>query len=707
MNLFRNPLLLLLVLVMGCRGKGTQPAYEYTNALVNESSPYLLQHAHNPVNWEAWSPEVLARAQKEDKPLLISIGYASCHWCHVMEDECFEDMEVAQMMNDNFINIKIDREERPDVDQIYMDALQLMTQRGGWPLNIIALPDGKPYWGTTYSPKKDWLKALEQSLKLFKEERSRVEEYAANLSKGITAVNLIEKNQTETLFGLDELKMAVQEWSQYFDLENGGYTGAPKFMMPNNLDFLLHYATATSDTELMKYVDTTLTRMARGGVFDPVGGGFSRYSVDEKWHVPHFEKMLYDNGQLVSLYAKAYAVTKNPVYKKVVEKTIAFVVEELQDENGGFYSSLDADSLNGAGELEEGAFYVWQSSELEELLGDDFSIFKEYFNINSYGLWEENKYVLIQTETAKAIAEKHGITTQALEAKIEKALAVLKSQRSQRSKPRLDHKILTSWNGLMLNGLVDASRYLENEEFLKIALENAVFLEQEMIKKDFSLYRTHSNGESSINGFLEDYALLIEAFINLYEVTFDEKWLTQAKKLLTHTKAHFWDDTSNMFFYTSDQDESLIRRSMETQDNVISASNSVMAKNLIRLRKLFPDEGYGAMARQMVENVQNDFPESAQGYANWLHCVLYQNLDFYEVAIVGDNYRAIAQSLQKKYLPNTIMVASPKEGELELLQGRYNEGQTLVYICIEGACKLPVQTTEDALVQMESKKPVQ
>jgi len=707
MNLFRNPLLLLLVLVMGCKGKSTQPIYEYTNALVNESSPYLLQHAHNPVNWEAWSPEVLARAQKEDKPLLISIGYASCHWCHVMEDECFEDLEVAQMMNDNFINIKIDREERPDVDQIYMDALQLMTQSGGWPLNIVALPDGKPYWGTTYSPKKDWLKALEQSLKLFKEERPRVEEYAANLSKGITAVNLIEKNQPETLFGLDELDASVQEWSQYFDAENGGYTGAPKFMMPNNLDFLLHYATATSDTELMKYVDTTLTRMARGGVFDPVGGGFSRYSVDEKWHVPHFEKMLYDNGQLVSLYAKAYAVTKNPVYKRVVEKTIAFVVEELEDENGGFYSSLDADSMNGAGELEEGAFYVWQSSELEKLLGDDFSIFKEYFNVNSYGLWEENKYVLIQTETAKAIAEKHGITTQALEAKIEKALAVLKSQRSQRSKPRLDHKILTSWNGLMLNGLVDASRYLENEEFLKIAIENAVFLEQEMIKKDFSLYRTHSNDESSINGFLEDYALLIEAFINLYEVTFDEKWLTQAEKLLTHTKAHFWGETSNMFFYTSDQDESLIRRSMETQDNVISASNSVMAKNLIKLHKLFPDEGYGAMARQMVENVQNDFPESAQGYANWLHCVLYQNLDFFEVAIVGDNYRAIAQSLQKNYLPNTIMVASPKEGELELLQGRYNEGQTLVYICIEGACKLPVQTTEDALAQMEYKRPIQ
>ncbi|MEL6304964.1 MAG: thioredoxin domain-containing protein, partial [Bacteroidota bacterium] len=481
MNLFRKSVLALLFLVMACKGKNTQPAHEYTNALVNESSPYLLQHAHNPVDWEAWSPEVLARAQKEDKPLLISIGYASCHWCHVMEDECFEDLEVAQMMNENFINIKIDREERPDVDQIYMDALQLMTQGGGWPLNIVALPDGKPYWGTTYSPKKEWLKALEQSLKLFKEERPRVEEYAANLSKGITAVNLIEKNQPETLFGLDELKLAVQKWSQFFDIENGGYTGAPKFMMPNNLDFLLHYATVMSDTGIMNHVDTTLTRMARGGVFDQVGGGFSRYSVDEKWHVPHFEKMLYDNGQLVSLYAKAYAVTKNPVYKRVVEKTIAFAVEELQDENGGFYSSLDADSMNGAEELEEGAFYVWEASELRELLGDDFSIFKAYFNINPYGLWENKNYVLIQTETAEALAQKHGMTPQALDAKIGNALKTLKSHRETRKKPRLDHKILTSWNGLMLNGLVDAYRYLQNEDYLKIALENAAFLKREMM----------------------------------------------------------------------------------------------------------------------------------------------------------------------------------------------------------------------------------
>lgn len=701
MNLFRKSVLVLLLLVLGCKGKNTQPAYEYTNALVHESSPYLLQHAHNPVNWEAWSPEVLARAQKEDKPLLISIGYASCHWCHVMEDECFEDMEVAQMMNDNFINIKIDREERPDVDQIYMDALQLMTQRGGWPLNIVALPDGKPYWGSTYSPKKEWLKALEQSLRLFKEERPRVEAYASNLSKGITAVNLIEKNQPETLFGLDELQLAVQEWSQYFDSENGGYTGAPKFMMPNNLDFLLHYATVMSDTGIMNHVDTTLTRMARGGIFDQVGGGFSRYSVDEKWHVPHFEKMLYDNGQLVSLYAKAYAITKNQVYKRVVEATIAFTVEELQDENHGFYSSLDADSMNAAGELEEGAFYVWETSELKELLKDDFSIFREYFNINNYGLWEQEKYVFIQTETTEVLAQKHGMTTQALYTKIGNALKTLKSHRATRKKPRLDHKILTSWNGLMLNGLVDAYRYLQNEDYLKIALENAAFLEQEMMKKDFSLYRTHSNGESSINGFLEDYALLIEAFVNLYEVTFDEKWLNQAKNLLTHTKAHFWDEASSMFFYTSDQDESLIRRSMETQDNVISASNSVMAKNLIKLHKLFPDEGHSEMARQMVENVQNDFPESAQGYANWLHCILYQNLDFYEVAVVGSNYRDIAKSLQKNYLPNTIMVASAKEGELELLQGRYNEGQTLIYICIEGACKLPVETTKETLAQIK------
>ncbi|MEX0315267.1 MAG: thioredoxin domain-containing protein [Allomuricauda sp.] len=635
----------LLVLSQGCTQKTKSVNHKYTNALVHETSPYLLQHAHNPVNWEAWKPEVLERAKKEDKPLLISIGYAACHWCHVMEEECFEDEEVAQMMNENFINIKIDREERPDVDQIYMDAIQMMSGNGGWPLNIVALPDGRPFWGATYVPKDNWIKSLNRLIELYKEDKSRIVQVATDLSNGINAINLVENKADADTYSLDQLDNAVSNWSKHFDNYLGGYKRAPKFMMPNNWDFLLHYATALNKPELLEQVNITLTRMAYGGIYDHVGGGFSRYAVDTKWHVPHFEKMLYDNGQLTSLYAKAYAVTGDELYKNVVEETIDFVKEELLDENSGFYSSLDADSLDEHGELEEGAYYVWTKEELEQLLGSDYTIFKDYFNINSYGLWENDNYVLIRDKNDNEIAEKHNVSVPDLRQKMKDALNILKQERSKRSKPRLDDKILTSWNGLMLKGLVDAYRYLGNKEYLELALKNAAFIEKEMIKDDSSLFRNHKEGTSSINAFLDDYATVIEAYLALYEVTFDEKWLMQGKKLLDYTKLHFLDKDSGMFFYTSDEDESLIRRTVETSDNVISASNSIMAKNLLKYHKLFSKEGYGAMASQMVKNVQIDFDESAQGFTNWLHMVLYQNQNFHEIAVVGENYKMLGKEI--------------------------------------------------------------
>ncbi|MEZ4810452.1 MAG: thioredoxin domain-containing protein [Allomuricauda sp.] len=695
---------ILLFLTQGCTQKTNNVTHKHTNDLIHETSPYLLQHAHNPVNWHAWKPEVLALAKKEDKPLLISIGYAACHWCHVMEDECFEDEEVAKMMNENFINIKIDREERPDVDQIYMDAIQMMSGNGGWPLNIVALPDGRPFWGATYVPKENWVKSLEQLSKLYKNDKSRVMQYAQDLSNGINAINLVENKSNSGIYSLDRLDAAVVQWSQYFDNFLGGYRRAPKFMMPNNWDFLLHYATTNSKPELMDQVNTTLTRMAYGGVYDHVGGGFSRYAVDTTWHVPHFEKMLYDNGQLASLYAKAYAVTKNELYKEVVEETIGFVQEELMDENGGFYSSLDADSLDENDELEEGAFYVWTEDELAQLLGTDFGIFKDYYNINSYGLWEHGNYVLIRDKDDAEIAQKHTISVAVLKEKMENALKILKEARAKRAKPRLDDKILTSWNGLMLKGLVDAYRYLGNEEYLALALKNAKFLEKEMIKKDHSLYRNHKDGKSSINGFLEDYATTIEAYIALYEATFDDKWLNHAKSLLDYTKIHFLDPGSGMFFFTSDEDHSLIRRSIETNDNVISASNSIMAKNLLKFHKLYPEEGYGDMAQQMLKNVQENFDQTAQGFANWLHLVLYENQNFYEIAVVGDAYKKLGKEIGKNYLPNSILVGSKKEGPIDLLKNRDVEGETLVYVCIEGTCKLPVTTAEGALEQIKSFK---
>jgi len=693
-------LFLLVILFQGCKEKTEKISHRYTNALVDETSPYLLQHAHNPVNWEAWNPEILERAKKENKPLLISIGYAACHWCHVMEDECFEDEDVAQMMNENFVTIKIDREERPDVDQVYMDAIQMMTGNGGWPLNIVALPDGKPFWGATYLPKEDWIKSLEKLIHLYQTDLKKVEEYAANIEKGIKAINLVEVKTTNAFFTLDSLNTTVDRWSTYFDTYLGGYKSAPKFMMPNNLDFLMHYAISEGKDSIMDYVNTSLTRMAYGGIFDPIDGGFSRYATDNKWHIPHFEKMLYDNGPLASLYAKAYAVTKNPLYKEVVQKTIDFVESELLDNSGGFYSSLDADSKNEGGTLEEGAFYVWKAQALDSILGGDFPIFKDYYNINSYGLWENGNYVLIRDKSDEEIAKTHKISVQELNTRMTKALQKLKVVRDKRPRPRLDDKILTSWNGLMLLGLVDAYRYLGEERYRELALKNAQFLENHMIKPDGTLYRNHKNGTSTINAFLDDYATLIAAYIGLYEITFNQKWLSHAKALADTAITNFKDDESGMFHYTAEEDEGLIRRSIELYDKEISSSNSIMANNLLKLHKLYPKAGYNKLTRQMVLNVQENFLDNGQSFANWLNLVLFQNKNFYEIAVVGKEYQVVGKEILSHYLPNSILVGTEEEGHLELLKNRYNEGQTLIYVCIEGMCKLPVTTTKLALQQL-------
>ncbi|MCK0155545.1 thioredoxin domain-containing protein [Cellulophaga sp. F20128] len=674
--------------------------HKYTNALVTETSPYLLQHAHNPVHWNPWSPELLERAQKEDKLLLISIGYAACHWCHVMEKECFEDEEVAAMMNEKFINIKIDREERPDIDHIYMDALQMMTGSGGWPLNIVALPNGKPFWGATYVEKDKWIKSLTELSNLYLKDKSKITEYADKLAEGIKSVNLVETKAEATSYSMQQLDAAVKNWSQHFDTTLGGNKQAPKFMMPANYNFLLHYGTATEDAAILEYTNTSLTKMAYGGVYDHVRGGFSRYATDTKWHIPHFEKMLYDNGQLTSLYAQAYAATNNPLYKKVVQETIAFTTRELMNKEYAFYSSLDADSYTEKGTLEEGAYYVWKKEKLQALLADRFEIFKDYYNISNYGLWEHQNYVLIRNKSDSEVAQKHKITQQQLTTTLEECKAILKEEQTNRKRPRLDDKILTSWNGLMLKGLIDAYTYLGDEEYLNIALKNAAFLKTKMIKKDHSIYRNHKNGKSNINGFLEDYATVIEAYIALYQVTFDESWLQIAKDLNDYCLNNFYDSSNGMFYFTSQEDTFVIRRTVETTDNVIPASNSIMAKNLFVLSKYFPNENYAQKASHMVKNVQQHFHENGGSYANWLQLALQQDLPFYEIAIVGKDYRKKAKELHASYTPNAILAGTAKTSKLELLQGRHDPNNTLIYVCQHGSCKLPQTEATAALQQL-------
>jgi len=403
--------------------------HQFTNALINESSPYLLQHAHNPVDWYPWGKVALEKAKKENKLILISIGYAACHWCHVMEHESFEDTAVARIMNQNFINIKIDREERPDIDQIYMNAVQLMTGRGGWPLNCITLPDGRPVWGGTYFPKENWVDALNQINKVFKEEPEKVEEYAEKLTAGVRQSDLIILNTNAPSFEKVELDSVITKWKTNLDFSLGGNVGAPKFPLPNNLNLLLRYAQQSGDQQLKDHVQNTLNKMAMGGIYDQVGGGFARYSVDAKWHIPHFEKMLYDNAQLVSLYSNAYLAEQNKFYKEIVYETLQFVERELYDESGGFYSSLDADSETKDGELEEGAFYVWNETELKDLLKDDFSIFKDYYNISNEWKWEHQNFNLHRTKSNKEIADIHEISVEALAEKVKLWKSTLLKQR--------------------------------------------------------------------------------------------------------------------------------------------------------------------------------------------------------------------------------------------------------------------------------------
>ncbi|TLP82251.1 thioredoxin domain-containing protein [Maribacter sp. ACAM166] len=677
---------------------------KYTNNLIHERSPYLLQHAHNPVHWEGWNQAVLQRAKTEQKLILISIGYAACHWCHVMEHECFEDVEVAETMNTHFVNIKVDREERPDIDHIYMDALQIMTGSGGWPLNILALPDGRPFWGATFVKKQEWIQVLNQLQDLYEKNPEKVIGYAENMAHGLKEINAIATNNNTDFITTSEIREMVSNWSNYFDTFLGGYKRAPKFMMPVNLNFLLHYSHSQEDTTSDEYVETTLTRMAWGGIFDHVGGGFSRYAVDTKWHVPHFEKMLYDNGLLISLYAKAYAVTKNELYKNVVQGSISFIKEELLDKNNGFYSSLDADSLTTTGKLEEGAFYVWEKKQLQNILQEDYTVFCDYFNINSYGYWEDKNYVLIRDGEASEIAEKHSITENELLKIISACLTLLKDERETRDKPRLDDKILTSWNGLAIKGLTDAYRYLGNEEYLELALNNANFILTNLLTQNGGLFHNHKDGKSSIPAFLEDYAAIIDGFLGLYEATFDEKWLTKSVQFTNHVIDNFTDTSTGLFFFTSNNGEVLIRKTLEVADNVIPSSNSIMAHNLLKLSKYYPEENFGIRLNQIMKTMRKTITENPQNHANWLHLSLLMNQDFYEVAIVGKNYHSLCETLMKNYLPNVIFAASKSDTkDVPLLANRQVKNKTLVYVCKQGTCQLPVEETNQALDFIKTK----
>ena len=667
-----------------------------SNRLIDESSPYLLQHAYNPVDWFPWGEKAFSKAKAENKLVVVSIGYSACHWCHVMEHESFEDQEAAKVMNDRFVNIKVDREERPDVDQVYMNAVQLMSGRGGWPLNCIVLPDGRPIWGGTYFKREQWIQQLNSVADVYAQEPKKVGEYAEQLTQGVKQSDLVVLNKNEAQFNKSQLRGAFNSWSADFDTMDGGTDRAPKFPIPNNYEFLLRYAHLSDDDRALTQVKLTLDKIAYGGIYDHLGGGITRYSTDKKWKVPHFEKMLYDNGQIVSLYCEAYQKFQSEDYKNLVYDTLAFVERELYSDEGAFYSALDADS-----EGEEGKFYVWKKEELVTLLQNDYELFADYYNINDIGYWEDGNYILLRHDSDEMVADRNQLSLTELRKRIGKCKDVLMQHRSTRVRPGLDDKSLTSWNGLMLKGFVDAYLTFGNTHFLDLARANAEFIVKKQQRADGGLNHSYKEGRSTINAYLEDYAFAIDAFLKLYEATFEEEWLNHAQAWMDYSIQHFQDDASGMFFFTSDEDPPLIARKMEINDNVIPASNSVMANNLFLLGHHLNRKDYLDKATQMLNNVVDDVNRYPSGYSNWLNLLLKQIYPFYEVAIVGEEALGKSLELREKYQPNKLICGSVQQSSLPLLEKRFNKGQTRIFVCENKVCQAPTEETVRALELMK------
>ena len=667
------------------------------NSLIKASSPYLLQHAYNPVSWYEWGAEALEKAKAENKLILVSIGYSACHWCHVMERESFENHEVAEVMNQHFVCIKVDREERPDIDQIYMLAIQLMTGSGGWPLNCICLPDQRPIYGGTYFKKEDWINVLLSVADLWKNDSDKAKQYADRLTDGIRDAEKIIPNIRTEAFNEEHLKEIIEPWKRYFDMAEGGYNRAPKFPLPNNWQFMLRYSRLMNDDATHVSALLTLEKMAMGGIYDHVGGGFARYSVDGEWHVPHFEKMLYDNGQLISLYAEGYQYSRNPLFKDVVEETIQWLEREMMSEEGLFYSALDADS-----EGVEGKFYVWDQSEFDAVLEGNAPLLSDYFHVTEEGNWEDEETNILMTRfSQEEYAEVKGIPVVDLQNAIRDAKIKLLEARSKRVRPGLDDKCLTAWNAMAIKGLAEASEVFGQIHYYHLAVRAADFIINELATEEGGLYRNYKNGKSSITGFLDDYAFFIDALIALYQCDFSEHWLREARRLCDYVLSNFADADSPMLFYTAASGEALIARKHEIMDNVIPSANSTMAQNLHKLGLLFDEEEYILRAENMLTAVFPQIKTYGSAYSNWAIQLMNEVFGVNEIALTGNDVSDVKRVLNTHYIPNKITL-SGTNSDLPLLKDKQSL-ETKIYICRNKVCQLPVSTVDEAL-QLITKK---
>jgi len=663
------------------------------NKLGHESSPYLLQHAKNPVHWHAWNEEALGRAKKENKPIFLSVGYSSCHWCHVMAHESFEDEEIAKIMNENFVNIKVDREERPDLDDIYQKACQMTTGQGGWPLSVFLTPDQRPFYVGTYFPALDsygrpgFGSLCRQLAQSWKEKPKDIEKAADNFMQNL---GKLQQHQAPSKIDKSILDEAAINLLQIADATYGGFGQAPKFPNASNLSFMFRYSKLSGISKFQKFALLTLKKMAKGGIFDQIGGGFHRYSTDARWLVPHFEKMLYDNALLPIVYSEAYQITKDPFFGNVVKKTLDYVIREMTSSDGTFFSAQDADT-NG----EEGQTFVWKKQEIEKILGQDSEIFCIYYDVTDGGNFEGNT-ILANNINASSLGFKFGKSEPEIENLISKCSEKLLEIRNKREQPGKDDKIITSWNGLMVSAFLSGYRITDNSKYLDAAKQSIDFFESNF-EKNHILHRTFKNAEPKLNGYLDDYAYMANASVDMFENTSQPKYLSFATNLANYLITHFWDDSTNGFFFTSDDHEKLIMRPKNNYDLSMPSGNSVAAYVLLKLYHITQNKQFLEIAKKIIESQAISAAENPFAFGYLLNALYLYYQKPTEITIINGKNSELVSSLRKKFLPESIMVLIESQSNLEALSKHpffsgkeFQNDKTTVFVCKNFSCSLPL-----------------
>ena len=663
------------------------------NKLGRESSPYLLQHAKNPVHWYAWNEEALARAKKENKPIFLSVGYSSCHWCHVMAHESFEDEEIAKIMNENFVNIKVDREERPDLDDIYQKACQMTTGQGGWPLSVFLTPDQRPFYVGTYFPALDsygrpgFGSLCRQLAQSWKEKPNDIEKAADNFMQNL---GKLQQYQAPSEIDKSILDEAAINLLQIADTTYGGFGQAPKFPNASNLSFMFRYSKLSGISKFQKFALLTLKKMAKGGIFDQIGGGFHRYSTDARWLVPHFEKMLYDNALLPIVYSEAYQITKDPFFENIVKKTLDYVIREMTSSDGTFFSAQDADT-NG----EEGQTFVWKKQEIEKILGKDSEIFCIYYDVTDGGNFEGNT-ILANNINASSLGFKFGMSEPEIQNLLSKCSEKLLEIRNKREQPGKDDKIITSWNGLMVSAFLSGYRITDNPKYLDAAKQSIDFFESNF-EKNHILHRTFKNAEPKLNGYLDDYAYMANASIDMFENTSQPKYLLFATNLANYLITHFWDDSTSGFFFTSDNHEKLIMRPKNNYDLSMPSGNSVAAYVLLKLYHITQNKQFLEIAKKIIESQAISAAENPFAFGYLLNALYLYYQKPTEITIINDKNSELVSSLRKKFLPESIMVLVKNQSNLEALSKHpffsgkeFQNDKTTVFVCKNFSCSLPL-----------------